>query len=354
MISVLLLPWFRRGTFSVCVAALLLVAPVMAQSKVIAQDAGSLFGKDGISPLAVRQGVLGSCYFHASIAALAKAAPQALRDAISQTESGEYLVHFANGPDEVVFPEDLTFGRAHHFDRSQGDWVMVLMRAYAQREVRRSLSVAIQRSTLIPDFAKPITLSWLDQSGPLLVAYDRAIRSVVNQDGIISKAALTKALASELSSLGIPASEAQALGGFLEEKGFFDDLMLTVQQNGEVFGAYKSVGQGGIPDRVIGAFSGTGKSGLTSNSQLLMEELRRLHSGGTAMVAVTWETPRSAEHSHADLLVYNHAYTVMDYDEAAQTVSLRNPWGDHPDPDGFVTLPLADFLQAYELYSYSE
>ena len=108
-------------------------------------------------------------------------------------------VRFFDGPEELVFPEDVKYGRAHSFDRSDGDWVLVLMRGYAQREVRRSLAGAIQRSTLIPVYAKPVALSWLDQSGLLLVAYDRAIRSVVNQDGIMNKAALKQALATQLS-----------------------------------------------------------------------------------------------------------------------------------------------------------
>jgi len=346
--------WFRRSGFSVCAAVLLLAALAMGQVAARAQNAGPLYGAHGVSPQAVRQGILGSCYFHASIAALAKVAPETLRNAINRNPGDGYQVRFFDGPEELVFPEDVKYGRAHSFDRSDGDWVLVLMRGYAQREVRKSLAGAIQRSTLIPVYAKPVALSWLDQSGLLLVAYDRAIRSVVNQDGIMNKAALKQALATQLSALGLPAAEAQALGGFLEEKGFFDALELTVEQNGEVFGAYKSVGQGGIPDRVIGAFMGKGRSQLIADNRLLFDQLRRLHTGGVAMVAATWPTPRGAEYSRTDLLVPNHAYTLLDYDEATHIVSLRNPWGDHPDPDGVFTLPLAAFLRAYEFYSYSE
>jgi hypothetical protein len=51
--------------------------------------------------------------------------------------------------------------------------------------------------------------------------------------------------------------------------------------------------------------------------------------------------------------VPTHSYTVLDYDEAAQTVTLRNPWAARPDPDGVFTLPLAVFLEAYQSYCYA-
>ncbi len=84
----------------------------------------------------------------------------------------------------------------------------------------------------------------------MLVAYDRAIRAVVRQNGAMEKESLKQNLAGELARIGIPTSESQMLVGFLEEEGFFAAIAKTVQQNGEVFGAYKSVGQGGIPVRL--------------------------------------------------------------------------------------------------------
>ncbi len=124
----------------------------------VAQSGNSLYGPHGVSPMAVRQGVLGSCYFHASIAALAMAAPDKVRAAIRKNFPVGYKVHFASGPDEAVYPDDINLGRIHGFDESDGDWVLALMRAYAQREVRQSLVDSIQRSTVIPAFAKPVAL----------------------------------------------------------------------------------------------------------------------------------------------------------------------------------------------------
>ena len=314
----------------------------------------SLYGKQGVSPQAVMQGSLGSCYFHASIAALAKVSPDTLRGAISPNPGGGYQVHFFSGPDEVVFPEDVEFGRVHGYDRSEGTWVAVLMRAYAQRALRQSLVRAIGKSDYIPVYVKPVALELLDQSGLLLVGYDRAIRSVVQQDGVIDKAQLKVKLATQLSALSIPAAEAQMLDGFLEERGFFDTVAQTVEQNGEVFGAYKSLGQGGVPVRVFEAFLGRGMSGLVADKKLTIEQLRQLKSGRLAMVAGSWGTASAEGYSNAVWWVPGHAYTVMGFDEAAQTVTLRNPWGTKPDPDGVFTLPLATFLDAYESYTYAQ
>jgi hypothetical protein len=318
-----------------------------------AEDAVPLYGAHGVSTQAVRQGLLGSCYFHASIAAVAHASPEALRRAIRENPGGGYRVRFLDGPEEVVFPEDVEFGRAHSYDRSEGTWVAVLMRAYAQRALRKSLVGAIQKSDAIPSFTKPFTLSLLDESELPLVAYDRAVRAVVQQDGVLDKATLKAKLASQLNAIGLPATQAQMLGGFLDMEGFFDALARTVEENGEVFGAYKSLGQGGVPVRVFEAFMGRADAGVVADKKLTLGQLQRLHAGRMAMVAGTWGTPPSDEVAKNNWWVAEHSYTVMDYDEAAQTVTLRNPWAARPDPDGVFTLPVAVFLDAYQYYSYS-
>jgi hypothetical protein len=282
----------RKNVYRAAIA-LLITACGMAAA-LSAQEAGTLYGPAGVSPEAIKQGVLGSCYFHASIAALAKVAPETLREAISGNPGGGYRVRFVEGPVEVVLPEDLAYGRAHSFDRSDGDWVLVLMRGYAQREVRQSLAKSIEQSTFIPAYVKPLATGWVAQSGMVLLAYDRAIRSVVNQEGIMNKAMFQQALARELSSLGVPAAEAGMLSGFLEEKGFFDGLTAVVQENGEVFGAYKSLGQGGIPVRVMEAFQGAAGAGPVANHEQLMVQMGRMRSGKVALVVGTMRIACSA------------------------------------------------------------
>jgi len=179
---------------------------------------------------------------------------------------------------------------------------------------------------------------------------------VVSQDGTMDQYALKQSLATELHTEGIPTSEAQALVGFLDEKGFFAVLEQTVRDNGEVFGAYKDLGQGGIPNRVMDAFLGKDKSktDLTNNYQQTMEQLRRFRAGGVAMVAGTKSMAPNQQIASANWWVASHAYTVMSYDDDAQTVTLRNPWGGHPGPDGIFTLPLSVYLDGYESYTYSQ
>ena len=319
----------------------------------MAQDT-ALYGAHGISPQSVRQGQLGSCYFHATIAALAKTAPGTLRNAIRRNPNGGYKVHFFSGTDEAVYSSDVTYGREHGYDRSEGTWVAVLMRAYAQRALRQSLIVAIHKSDMIPVFIQPMAISWLDGSDMLLVAYDRAVRSVVSQDGTMDQYALKQNLAAELHTEGIPSTEAKALVGFLDEKGFFAVLAQTVRENGEVFGAYKGLGQGGIPVRVMEAFLGKAYAGLMNDREQTMEQLRRFRADGVAMVAGTKPTAPNEQIASANWWVASHCYTLMSYDEAAQTVTLRNPWGGHPGPDGTFTLPLSVYLDGYESYTYSQ
>ena len=340
---------------SLCRMAMLLTVALIMLPAGWAAAPAPLYGAHGVSVEAVRQGLLGSCYFHASIASLARVAPAVLRDSIRENPSGGYRVRFFDGPEETVFPEDVEFGRAHSYDRSEGTWVAVLMRAYAQRALRQSLVSSIQKSETIPTFTKPMVLSLLDSSGQLLVGYDRAIRAVVQQDGVLDKATLKANLAAQLHTLGVPASEAQMLSGFLDAQGFFDALARTVEQNGEVFGAYKSLGQGGVPVRVFEAFLGQGGAGLVADKKLTLEQLRQLHAGRKVMVAGTWETAPGEEFrpQGQPWFVPTHSYTVLDYDEAAQTVTLRNPWAARPDPDGVFTLPLAVFLEAYQSYCYA-
>jgi hypothetical protein len=95
-------------------------------------------------------------------------------------------------------------------------------------------------------------------------------------------------------------------------------------------------------------------SGLVADKKLTIEQLRQLKSGRLAMVAGSWATPSGEGYSNANWWIPGHAYTVMAFDEDAQTVTLRNPWGTKPDPDGVFKLPLATFLDAYESYTYAQ
>ena len=77
--------------------------------------------------------------------------------------------------------------------------------------------------------------------------------------------------------------------------------------------------------------------------------------GRLAMVAGSGMSPAGTDPSSGGegWWVAAHAYSVLDYDDAAQTITLRNPWGARPAPDGVFTLPLTTFLATYDSYSTS-
>jgi hypothetical protein len=320
----------------------------------LAQKPRPLYGPHGLAPEAVRLGLAGNGYFHASIAALASAASARLRGAIRRDAAGGYHVHFADGPYETVLAEDVDYDRAHGYDRSEGDWVLVLMRGFAQHEVRKTLAAAVRKSTGLPSDARAAALGWLSQPGLLLVAYDRAIGAQVSFDGLIDKAPLKEALAAQFHSFGIADSEARALASLLDNRDVFFPLELAVMENGEVYGAWKSQGMGGIPVRVFEDFTGSAHALLVTDHEMAMDYLRRLHKDGMAMTCGSWSKPPSPEYATSNWWLNARAYSVMNYDEAAGTVNLREPSGTHPVPDGEFTLPVAKFLDAFESCAFSE
>lgn len=321
-----------------------------AQEVKTAQKPVPLYGVSGVTAAAVRQGYLGSCYFHAAVGALANAYPDTIRNAISQDPTGSYRVKFFEGGEETVYVDDVTFAEEHNFDRSDGEWVRVLMRAYAQRLLRQSLSKAIDKSEEIPTLLKPAAHSAVEGSDLMLQAYDRAIRNVIAQNGTIDQAALKNKLNDEARALGVPVATAQIVTGFLAEKGVFETVAATLQENGELFGAYRTFGQGGIPSRVFQAFMGAGHTDFPAHREHIQAVLGQIKAGGIAMVADSIATEPADAHSW---WVPAHAYMVLGFDAATQMVTLRNPWGEHPDPDGVFTLPFEAFLKDFNIYSIS-
>src|SRR6202034_299848 len=126
---------------------------------------------------------------------------------------------------------------------SDGLWVAVLFRAYAQRVLRQSLLEAIDGSDLYPWLKQP-SEQLVGSSDPLVLAYDRAIRAQVDQDGHIDRAKLESGLKKEMAPITVRDIVKDSLIGMLETGGFFDKMVSMIQQNGELFGAYRAVGQG--------------------------------------------------------------------------------------------------------------
>ncbi len=316
--------------------------------------ADSLYGPQGIVPEAVRQGKLGSCYFHAVIAALAQHHEDSIRKMIHSDAEGSYTVTFGDGKKETAYPEDLRYTRDSGYDLSDGQWVAVLFRAYAQRVLRASLLQAIDSSDLFPMLKQPAE-ELVAANDALVLAYDRAIRAQVDQYGNIGRANLEAGLKQEMAPIMVPDSVKNSLIGLLETGGFFDKMVTMIQQNGELFGAYRAVGQGGIADRVMRTLAGNTHFQENQSEEQTAGALAEAVSNGAPIVACTGGSRFYQEMakgqslpSGADLWYVNaHCYTVLNYDSKSSTVKIRNPWARHPDPDGIFSLPLQSFFPAF-------
>jgi hypothetical protein len=320
----------------------------------VAGAADDLYGSKGVVPEAVRQGRLGSCYFHAVIAALAERRDDSIRKMIQSNSDGSYTVTFGDGKKETAYPEDLRYAHDSGYDLSDGQWVAVLFRAYAQRVLRQSLLQAIDSSDIFPLLKTPAE-QLVASSDQLVLAYDRAIRSQVSQDGKIDRAKLEGALKNQMAAVSVPDSVKNSLIGLLESGGFLDTLSAMIQQNGELFGAYRAVGQGGIADRVMQTLAGSTRFQENQSEEQAGTALAEAVKNGMPVVACTAGSRYYQALAKGQTLppesdawyVNAHCYTVLGYDEGATAVNLRNPWARHPDPDGIFNLPLSSFVAGY-------
>jgi hypothetical protein len=87
-----------------------------------------------ITPDGIHQGSSGDCYFLAPLAALAKAHPETIKDAIKDNENGTYTVRFPGAKDEPVTvkaPTTTEMGLYNH-SPGQGTWASVMEKAYGE------------------------------------------------------------------------------------------------------------------------------------------------------------------------------------------------------------------------------
>lgn len=327
-----------------CASLATAAAPAQAQNSHV-----PLYGSSGVSYSAVRQGGLGSCFFHASVAGLARTNPDLLRGAIQQTAPDVFVVTFATGARETVDLEDVLYAREHGYDHSEGLWVAVLLRGYGQATLRNALLSSVAATTY-PDSIKQLATGLIQQNNLLLNAYDRAIRTTVEQSGDVDGARLLATLNTEMIHLDVPMLARAQVNQFLSQQAFVTALGKEIRANGELFGVYRSVGQGGFVRRVLEAFGGKVLTvGFENNVQDAKPALRLVHAGKSPGVATTRDArPAESPASDSAWWVAGHAFTVLDYDEASDSVTLRNPWGGHPGADGIFQLSFAEFLRDYD------
>jgi hypothetical protein len=273
---------------------------------------------------------------------------------IQPNSDGTFTVQFADGKKENAYPEDLRYTREIGYDLSEGLWVAVLFRAYAQRVLREALLMAIDKSDLFSPVKRYVG-DFVASNDPLLLAYDRAIRSQVDQYGNINRNDLETQLKARMKAVPVADEIKDSVVKLLGSGGFFDVIADSIKHNGELFGAYRAVGQGGIAERVTETFAGNVQYVTNeSESQIAatLEDVVRSRRPVTActggsrfyeQLAAGQTLPAEA----AGWYVNAHCYTLLGYEAGSGSVTLRNPWARHPDPDGIFKLPLRTFVPAF-------
>ena len=87
-----------------------------------------------INPDAIKQGSIGNCYFLASLAAVAKSNPEAIKNMIKDNGDGTYTVTFPGAKDEpitVKAPTEAEQGLYNH-GSPNGTWASVMEKAYGE------------------------------------------------------------------------------------------------------------------------------------------------------------------------------------------------------------------------------
>lgn len=302
-----------------------------------------LFGDSGPQVTDVIQGRLGSCFFHASIAALtledAAAVAKMIRPGLIP---GSYRVTFPDGAVETAYEGDIAYAREKRFDESKALWVTVLFRAYGQRVLRDALKRALEE-TILPTLVKTPLLGILTSTDILVLAYDRAIRAEIDQDGAVDVGGIKARLREQLQPLPLTGPVKDRFVTLLDSKEFFSTVAQTVKQNGEIFGAYRAIGNGGVPQQVLKAFRGRDISIIHTTSP----NVRKALALGVPIIAGTFFAPGVLPRGADQWYVERHAYTVMRFDPVSDTVVLRNPWGTVPGPDGMLTLPFTVFESTF-------
>src|SRR5215472_18899277 len=73
----------------------------------------------------------------------------------------------------------------------------------------------------------------------------------------------------------------------LNSKGYFDALAARIKNNGELFGAYRAIGQGGLPEQVLAAFTGKANGLNVTSGGELASALNRAQQSHQAITAST-------------------------------------------------------------------
>src|SRR6185295_8589824 len=182
----------------------------------------------------------------------------------------------------------------------------VLFRAYGQRVLRESLIHALDQTTL-PVYAKQVLATVVRSTDLPVLAYDRTIRAEIDQSGAVEVFSLKRRLRQQLEAVHLSDDMQNRFLALLDSKEFFAALSDSVKQNGEIFGAYRAIGNGGVPLRVLEAFLGRKGSVLEVTSA----NLRKALLSQEPAVAGTFFQPAVLPPGSDKWYAPRHAYTVV-------------------------------------------
>ncbi len=306
-----------------------------------------LYGKLGINPMGVRQGAIGSCFVFATIASIAAKDPKLVGGMLHPQPDGTVQVSFADGSSEIVHPDDVLYARQLGFDHSDGLWVGVLMRAFAQHVSRSALVAAIQAENLSP-WTTAMLVRGVENSDTIFTAWDRAVRTATGATGEIAPVTLQRALKTQLSQPWIPDALANEVLAAASGSNFLQTITDAVNSNPEAFGAYRAIGSGGSLLGPMRAWLPHIRLQSTKDCAATRHWLERALASAQAMTAASRrQLPAATNNGTMDWWVAQHAYSVLDYDAGSDTVTIRNPWGEKPGPDGISHIPMASFCAGF-------
>ena len=297
----------------------------------------------------VLQGTEGTCYVHATLAALAHTKPKLIKEMIELRSDGAYLVHFKypTVSTEVVYLDDAKFARKYGFDRSHGGlWVPILLRATALKLLRARID------STIPKLGVDTTQMFLLQelfAGERLVYLDRFIRDWIQQNKVIDAIKwadyLRRIVQATIGEWTQDKNAEQILMAHLEDgiallegSQLESQLISLVRDYILLWGAYRTIGSGGsILEPFVLFF---GKSQQTSQLSTLLTKKALLKADSFPVVAATKPNVVSTK------LTPRHAYTVLGVENGL--VMLRNPWGHTPaNTKGIIKITYQEFVHNF-------
>ena len=298
----------------------------------------------------VRQGSIGTCYFHAVISGMANVNPSKIKGMIKEGGSipgvsdTVYEVSLAGGAEEFPLKADVVESREGGYDKSTGGlWVAVLMRSFALSVLRAKLVDWFQRKAPLPPFAGPLVVQLLSEDKVVIQAYDAAVRTAIDPSGNVDRATFAGNLKKRLQKLNLPPGVGDILVQLASSVGLLAAVEEVAKENGEVFGANRAIGNGGIPSRAAGTLFGMRCSMVqmrSTNAGSVFAKMKGTLSDGGLVVAATGG---ACSGSRSSWFVTNHAFAILGV--SGNAASVRNPWESTPTP---FSVPSAEFMSCFE------